>query len=87
MLNRLSKTHGRLFVGLGQLCLVLGILLTRLTRDGEVALFGFLLSDFWQGVLAGLGTVLLGASIPLNLMAIRRWRDRRNRLSRVEKVD
>lgn len=54
---------------------------------GQVEPFGLQTSDFWQGALAGLGVVLLGVSIPLNLMAIRRWRERCNRLGRFGKVD
>jgi hypothetical protein len=61
----------------GQLCLVVGILLGRLSRevDGR-AWFGLQISDFWQGLLAGFAAVLIGASIPLNLTALRRWRGR-----------
>ena len=87
MLKQMSISRGKLIVGAGQLCLVFGLLLSRMSRHGEVVLFGLQLSDFWQGFLAGLATVLLGVSIPLNLMAIRRWRDRRDRSSRLEKVD
>ena len=78
MLFRMWSTHSKLTIVIGQLCLVLGILLSRLSHNGELAPFSIQLSDFWQGTLAGLGSVLLGVSIPLNLMAIRRWRDRRD---------
>lgn len=72
------KVRTRWTVGVGQFCLVFGILLSRLSRGGEPPPFGVDVSDFWQGVLAGLATVLLGVSIPFNLMVIRQWRDRRN---------
>lgn len=78
MLIRRLNLSSRVRAGIGQFCLVLGILLSRSSRGGEASPFGVDVSDFWQGLLAGLAGVLLGVSIPLNLMAVRRWRQRRD---------
>jgi hypothetical protein len=75
--GRVAGGIGQLLMFAGQICLVFGILLSRLSRDGDPPPFGLQLSDFWQGLLAGIAGVLIGVSIPLNLTAIRRWRNGR----------
>lgn len=86
MLLRRLRAQGRLdqdadpvLLVLGQLCVVIALVLGGLAKGhgGGVTMLGVPRGDVWQGLLAGLAAIFAGVSIPLNLSAIRRRRDRR----------
>ena len=56
----------RIILGIGQVCMVLGLVGLRLS-----GLFGGdFEKTFWNGFLADLSGILLGLSVPLNLTAL-----------------
>jgi hypothetical protein len=65
MIFRNRLTEWRHWLAAGQLCLVTGLLGQRFLHPA---------GDFWQGLVAGLSTVLIGASIVFNVrgMVLRR---------------
>ena len=74
--GNIERGAGQVVFVLGQLCIILAIVLGRLARDAgaDGVECGPCPVDFWQGVLAGLAGVMIGASVPLNLSVQRRWR-------------
>ena len=66
------RTDYRRLIGIGQLCLCLGILLSHVGR-------GIRISDFSEGLLLGVGTVLMLVSIPFNITGMKRYRNEKDR--------
>ncbi len=77
MLYRKFGGGKHIHVAAGALCLAIGIMLERLCRRvywDQAANASFWTGDFMHGLLTGLAVVLIGLSIPLNLIAARRSR-------------
>ncbi|NQT27767.1 hypothetical protein HQ585_20590 [candidate division KSB1 bacterium] len=66
----------RMLIGLGQIFLVLG--LVGLYSSGVIS--GEIEKTFWNGFLLGLSGVLLGLSVPLNIVGLMRI-DRQKKLN------
>jgi hypothetical protein len=64
--NRLHNLNA--LIAAGQLCLVIGIFAQRVLHPS---------TDFWQGFVAGLSSVLIGLSIVFNLRGLVLWRNQR----------
>lgn len=65
--NRLQSPNA--LITAGQFCLVIGIFAQRVLHPS---------TDFWQGFIAGLSSVLIGLSIVFNIRGLVLWRSRRS---------
>lgn len=88
MLLRRYNISPRQRIGIGQLCLAAGIVLSRLSSHlGESAATGsaepgFSAVDFGSGLMIGFGGALIGVSIVFNLSGLHAWRREKREGSR-----
>lgn len=72
LLKRIEKQSYRMYIVIGQLSLVFGILLTRLS---QAAYFQEVTPSFYQGLIVGISGVMIGVSIVFNVQSLRYYRE------------